>query len=318
MTARKTDREVMPPATSGRKRFAFTAGSGRSKPAIAGIDEDIARERARQRRRERRRERLIVTIIQLLIVAVVLCGWQWVPQIPAVAAWSHLSNPFFISSPSRIATEMYDLATGSDHAPLMWHDLLNTVSETLVGTVIGMVLGAAAGLALSSSPRLSMIFQPFIIAINAVPRIALIPILVLISGIGFRTSVIISVLVVFFVVFFNAFEAGRNIAPELLQNAAVNRASRFQITWHVRRPFVVAWSLASLPLAVTFSLLTVVTTEILTGQAGMGYLISEAISFADATLTFAVVAVLSIVGMVIVGLTSIVRHRVLRWWDVAS
>jgi NitT/TauT family transport system permease protein len=124
--------------------------------------------------------------------------------------------------------------------------------------------------------------------------------------------------VVFFVTFFNAFEGGRTVSPHLLQNAKILGAKPWQIMWHVRRPYVFAWSMASLPLALTFSLLTVVTTEILTGQPGMGYLISYSTSTADATLTFASVVVLPAAGMAIVGISAIVKRRALRWWEAGA
>jgi NitT/TauT family transport system permease protein len=210
------------------------------------------------------------------------------------------------------------MITGRNQSPKMWTYLKPTLEASVIGTAIGMVTGALAGLLLSNSPLLTKILHPFVVGINAVPRIALIPIIVIIGGIGLQTTVIISVLVVFFVTFFNAFEGGRTVSPQLLQNAKILGAKPWQIMWYVRRPYVFAWSMASLPLALTFSLLTVVTTEILTGQKGMGYLISFSTSTADATLTFASVVVLSVAGMAIVGISAIVKRRALRWWEAGN
>jgi NitT/TauT family transport system permease protein len=296
-------------ALSGQAESGFPQGAASG----GDVDEEVARDRARVRRRERVRERSVVTGLQVVIAVAFLCAWQWLPEIHAVSSAGHAFNVFFISSPSRIVSEIGDLATGRNGTVDMWKPLGATVGESLLGAVIGITLGAVCGLLLSNSRRLGLIFQPFIVALNAVPLVAVIPILVIISGVGFRTSVILSVVVVFFLVFFNAFEGGRSVAPQLLQNAAILGASSWQVMWQIRRPYVVAWTFTSLPLAITFSLLTVVTTEILTGQSGMGQLISQSTDLANATLTFAVVVVLSIAAMVIVGLSSLLRNRLVPW-----
>jgi NitT/TauT family transport system permease protein len=159
-----------------------------------------------------------------------------------------------------------------------------------------------------------MVVQPFVVALNAVPRIALIPIIIILVGPSFGASVVISLIVVFFVAFFNAYEGGRNVTPQLLQNAKILGASRAQIMWQIRSPYVLAWTLAALPLATTFAVISVVTGEILTGYPGLGRLISVAEVTADSSLTFAVVVVMSVMGMVVVGIAQLVKVRVLHWW----
>jgi len=121
-------------------------------------------------------------------------------------------------------------------------------------------------------------------------------------------------MVVFFVAFFNAFEGGRTVAPHLLDNSSILGASRWQLMWHVRMRYVLAWALAALPLGATFAITTAVTAEILTGYAGMGALITEASSAADASLTFSVVVVLSVVGLGVYGASELLKRRVLYWW----
>jgi NitT/TauT family transport system permease protein len=150
---------------------------------------------------------------------------------------------------------------------------------------------------------------------NAVPRIALIPIIVVIFGATFQAAVVIAVLTVYFVAFFSAYQGGRNIAPELLQNSYLLGATRWQIMTTIRFQYCLAWTLHALPLAVTFGLISVVTGEIMTGYAGLGRLIEVAAISAQSSLTFAVVVVLSVLGLLTVGLAEIIKRRMLHWWE---
>jgi NitT/TauT family transport system permease protein len=157
--------------------------------------------------------------------------------------------------------------------------------------------------------------SPFIMAINAVPRIALIPVIVIIVGPNENASIVTAITVVFFIVFFNAYEGGRKIAREVLQNARLLGYDGLSIMWRIRLPYVVAWTFASLPNAISFSLLAVVTTEILTGASGIGKLILVSEDTVNATLTFAVVCILAVIGLFLVMATTLARSRLLFWWD---
>jgi NitT/TauT family transport system permease protein len=141
-----------------------------------------------------------------------------------------------------------------------------------------------------------------------------VPIIVIVFGPTSTSCVIISVLVVFFVAFFNAYEGGTSVRPELVQNARLLGADNWRILTRIRLPFVVAWTLASLPLSVTFAVITVVTAEILTGVPGMGSLLGTAAVTGNSALTFAVVIALAVVGITITLAADALRARVLHWW----
>lgn len=264
--------------------------------------------------RATRNRRARVRLTQAGIVAVALLGWQFLPQISALQDVSKAFDPYFVSSPALVAHKLGDLFTGADGSPLIWSYVFPTVLASLLGTVIGMVLGALCGLVLSNFAFASETLRPFIIAINATPRVALVPIIVIVFGPTLGSSVIVSVLVVFFVAFFNAYEGGTSVREELVQNARLLGAGDWKVLTTIRLPFVMAWTLAGLPLAVTFAVITVVTAEILTGYPGLGSLLLQASTTADSSLTFAVVLVLAVVGVVIVVAADAVRNRILHWW----
>jgi NitT/TauT family transport system permease protein len=256
----------------------------------------------------------VITAAQVSILSAFLAGWQWLPTVDWLASRSHVFDRFFISSPSLVDERLYGLWFGAESATPIWQYTWNTMSAAAVGLAIGMTAGAVLGLLLGSFRAADQIMRPFIIAMNATPRIALIPVIVLIFGPTFKGSVIVSVMVTFFVAFFNAYEGARTVVPQLVQNAKVLGASRLRITLHIRLPYVLAWTFAALPLAATFSVIAVVTGEILIGYPGLGRLINLATSTGDATLTFSVVIVLSMLGLLTVGTTGLLTRRVLHWW----
>jgi len=258
--------------------------------------------------------RLLVHGLHTLIILALLAAWQYLPHVGWLARRSHLFDPFFVSSPVGVTQRLITLVHPPPGQIAIWSFLWATLSASVEGTAIGMTLGAVLGLLLSTSAFFSEVLRPFVVAANAVPRIALIPVIILLVGPTFQASLLICFLVVFFVAFFNAYEGGRVVAPNLLDNAQILGASRLQIMWHIRSPYVLAWTLAALPLGVTFAVISVVTGEILTGYPGLGRLILDSEATADSSLTFAVVIVLSVTGMAIVAASELVKTRLLFWW----
>ena len=255
----------------------------------------------------------VVWLTRGAIVVVALAAWQLLPQIERLRDFSPIFDPFFVSSPDLVAHRMWALAIGS-HGPYIWPYLAATLEGTLVGAAIGIAAGVAVGLVLSNNARLTEIVGPFVAALNAVPRIALIPIIVILLGPSLGASIATAVLVVFFIAFYNAFEGGRSVPRDVIDNALLLGASNMRILLHVRLPYAGAWTFAALPNALSFGLISVVTAEILTGTLGMGRLMLNALTAADAGLTFSVVVYLSVAGLTLVGLSSELRRRWLHWW----
>ncbi|GAA1559653.1 ABC transporter permease [Kribbella lupini] len=251
---------------------------------------------------------------QLLIFVVFVLAWQYLPQIGYLSSRFRFLDPYFVSSPTAVAARLVDMFTGRNGSFTVWEYIRPTLLASLLGLVIGMVLGGAMGLVLSNSPFASALLRPFLVMMNAVPRIALIPIVIIAFGATLTAEVVIAVIVVFFIVFWNAYEGGLSVPIRMSQNAQLLGAKRRQITRRIMAPYVLAWALASLPNAVTFAFLAVVTSEVLTGNKGLGFLVTQALSTADATLTFAVAVLLAVIGLVVVMSAEAGRRRLLHWW----
>lgn len=260
------------------------------------------------------RERLLTLAGQIAAAAALLLGWQYLPQVSWLSHHFRFMDPFFISSPSRVSVALYDLATGTnDNGILLWPYLETTVEAAAVGAAIGLVVGAVLGLILSDNATLARIARPFIVLANSVPRIAVIPIFVVIVGPTVRASILNVVVVVTFIGFFNAFEGGCSVSTPILEDAKLLGASRFEVMRSIRLPLVLRWTFAAVPNAISFGIVIAVGTELLAGVRGMGELLTTATASVQASLTFAVIVALSVVGLAMYAIAVKLRDFVLRW-----
>lgn len=243
-----------------------------------------------------RRVRVVIVAARLAIIGGFLAAWQWLPKVPDINDRVTFLDPFFISSPTLVAERIWALLTGEDGTPTVWSNLGFTLANTLIGTTIAVVLGTALGLALSNDPLHERILKPIIIVLNAVPRIAVVPVMILITGSAGRASIATAITVVIFLVFFNALEGGHGTPQEMADAARVAGARPRDVMLRVRLPYVLRWVAAALPNAIAFGLVGTVTTEIFIGAAGIGQLLTTAVNTADATLTFSVVVLLGATG----------------------
>ncbi|WP_167543238.1 ABC transporter permease [Streptomyces violaceusniger] len=207
-----------------------------------------------------------------------------------------------------------NLLLGREGTPAVWEYLLPTFLASVIGLAIAMSIGGMLGLVLGSFDFAGAVFRPFVVALNAVPRVALIPIVVVIFGIGLQSSIVIAFLVVFFVALFDAYEGARTVDAHVRHNARLLGASGWDIMWRVRFPYSLAWTLSSLPIALSFAIISVVTGEILTGTTGMGRLITTATNAADTSMVFAVIIVLSVCALLMLWIADKFKDRVLHWW----
>jgi NitT/TauT family transport system permease protein len=252
---------------------------------------------------------------QVAIIVVFIVSWQWVPDIPGISNVFDFADPFFISSPNLIVHELWQLATGENGVTPLWAPLAHTVFAALIGSLAACVLGAVAGLAVSNWNALDDVTRPFIVVLNAIPRIAMIPIIVLLVKDPTTSDALTALTVVFFLVFYNAAAGASSVPVEIVQNAELMGASKLRVMWRVRWPYAMGWTLVTLPNAIAFGLVGSVTAEIFTGSSGLGYDLVLAIDNTNATLLFAIVVVLAIIGVVLVLGSTWLRKVLMPWWE---
>src|SRR5262249_42653795 len=144
---------------------------------------------------------------------------------------------------------------------------------------------------------LSSIFEPYIVALNSIPRIAIVPLIILMFGLGDISKVVTAIVVVFFVVFFNTFEGARAVDRDQIAAARLLGASELTVLRTVVIPSALAWVFASLTPAVSFALIGVIVGEFIGAEHGLGKLIVEAEARANAAEMMVVIFVMMVVGI---------------------
>jgi NitT/TauT family transport system permease protein len=259
-----------------------------------------------------------VWFLRIAIVVVSLVVWEYVPQIAGIRGPFPVLDPFFISSPSRLAVELGHLFTGSGGQVSIWEPLAVSVLTALAGTIGGALVGIIAGLAVSNWPLLDAVSRPFLVVLNAIPRIALIPIIVLIVGGSWKAGVLTSGIIVFFLIFYNAHAGASSVSLQTIQNAELLGSSKLRVMFRVRFPYALAWTMAQAPNAVAHGLVGTITGELFIGGRGMGYLMALAIDNQNATLLFGIVTVLAVIGVILVLGSSWLSKKLLPWWETSQ
>jgi NitT/TauT family transport system permease protein len=263
-----------------------------------------------------RAERARILACQLGILIVLLGAWEWLTGIKAVSRTPgfYWVDPFFISRPSAILRRFVYLA--SDQVRLsIWQMALSTVQSTLWGFVVGVSTGFVAGLVLGRNDRLARIFEPYIVAFNSLPRIALVPLITMMFGFGLAAKIVLAWTIVFFIVFFNTFQGARSVDADLIHSARFLGAGERQIMRTVIVPSALAWTFASLTPSISFALIGVVVGEFLGGESGggLGYLIIQSLGTLNAADMMVALVTLGVIGIVMALGIKQIEMRLLRW-----
>ncbi|MGF7159983.1 NitT/TauT family transport system permease protein [Rhodoligotrophos appendicifer] len=261
-------------------------------------------------RRRSRRQSMQVVLCQIGILAVVLGAWEFLTRIPWFAE-NTIYDPFFISQPSKIIARIGEWMVPGPYS--IWPNLWSTLSATFLGLFVGAGSGFVVGLALAQNKFLARVLNPFIVTLNSMPRIAFVPLITMIFGLGIASKVVTAWFVVFFLLFFNTYKGSLSVQRELLDFCRTLGGSSHQILWRVRVPYAAAWTFAALPNAVSFALVGVVLSEFVGSATGMGYIMISALAALNATDMFAAITVLSVVGLALVYSVRLVEKAVLHW-----
>ncbi|WP_122982930.1 MULTISPECIES: ABC transporter permease [Burkholderia] len=264
--------------------------------------------RAAQTRLRRRRQLIIGLRIAVLVI--VLGGWE-------LAARLKWIDSFFFSQPTLIFAQIQDwMINGTSQGPLLTQVWV-TLEETTIGFLIGSVAGVICGIVLGRNKLMADVFGLYIQIANSIPRVVLGSIFVIALGLGMASKIALAVVMVFFVVFGNAFQGVREADRYLIANAQILGASRRQITTSVVIPSALSWILASLHVSFGFALVGAVVGEFLGSKQGIGLLISTAQGAFNASGVFAAMIVLAVVALAADYLLTWLEKRLLKWRPAA-
>jgi NitT/TauT family transport system permease protein len=254
----------------------------------------------------RRRRSILVNSLRILFLVVIIGGWELATRVGIV-------DKFFWGQPSGIWAQLVKWVTqGTAQGPL-WLQIAVTLEETILGFVIGVLLGVIFGVLLGRNRFLADVLGPYIKAANSIPRVVLGSIFVIGLGLGIQSKVALAVVLVFFIVFFNAFQGVREVDRSLLANARILGASQRQLTIQVIIPSALAWITASLHTSFSFALVGAVVGEFLGSTEGIGLMIQTAQGTFNANGVFAAMTILAIVALVTEALVTALENRLLHW-----
>ncbi|ABS16220.1 MULTISPECIES: ABC transporter permease [Brucella/Ochrobactrum group] len=267
--------------------------------------DELARTEAKFRA-DMRRRRAVVILVRLAILVAVLGGWE-------LGARTGLIDPFFFASPSGIADQIWIWVTeGTSQGPLS-EQIIVTLEETALGFLIGAVGGVICGILLGRNKFLADVFSIYIKIANSIPRVVLGSIFIIALGLGMASKVALAVVMVFFVVFANAFQGVREADRALIANAQILGASRSQITRTVIVPSAMSWILASLHVSFGFALVGAVVGEFLGAKKGVGLMISTAQGTFNANGVFAAMVILAVLALVVEYIITLVENHLVKW-----
>lgn len=237
-----------------------------------------------------------------VVLALALVVWE------LAAAAGHV-DVFFFSCPSLIWAEFLEmLANGT-----MALHLSVTGKEAGLGLLLGSVLGTLAGLTLGVHPRLSRALMPLLTGLNGLPKLALGPLIIIWFGIGLKSKVLMSALMVFFIFTFNLFSGVRSVERELMTAVELLGGTRRQVLTKVIWPACLPWLLTSLRTSLGLSISGAIVGEYLGAGKGMGWVLAAASQRYDVGRVLCCVGVIVCIVVLLDGVVRLLERRLLRW-----
>ena len=251
--------------------------------------------------------------------------WQVALLLAVFAVWHLLTSPgllppmvfendqqaaFFFGEPLKVMGRIWHwFITDAD----IYGHLGVTLVETLLAFGIGALSGLGGGLWLALQPMASALLEPYIKAMNAMPRIILAPIFAVWFGLGIASKVALGVTLVFFIVFFNVYQGVKEVSPVILANARMLGASPRQLLRHVYLPSATSWVFSSLHTSVGLAFVGAVVGEYLGSASGVGYLIHQAEGVFDINTVMAGILVLTGFALALDGAVGWIETRLMVW-----
>lgn len=235
--------------------------------------------------RRKSRYKLAVRAVQVALVILILSIWQF--------GGGYLFDTFYLGSPKGIGLLLFNDLQDS----LFYRDLRVTATEMALGYGLGALMGIALGGLFARWRFVADVFDPFFVALNSIPRIALAPLLIIWFGIDTSSKVVLAATLVFFVTFFSTLAGIRNVDDALVNVARVMGANEWQVFFKVQLPAALSWIMNGLRLSLPFALIGVIVGEFLAASSGLGYRLNMYSTSYNTNGTFAMIIVMMVFMM---------------------
>jgi ABC-type nitrate/sulfonate/bicarbonate transport system permease component len=239
-------------------------------------------------------------LIRLVSVLVFLACWEY---------FGRNVNPLFLVGPSRIAVAAWELWASGE----LQRAILQTSYPFFVGMIISIVGGILIGVAMAQWRLLEYTLDPFVNAFYAIPRIALVPLVILWAGLGVAGKVSVLVSIAIFPVIISTFAGIRDVRGSLIEIGRAYAASRTQIFFKIILPASVPFIMTGIRLAVGLGIIGIVVGEFFTALSGLGGMIVNYANLFQTAKMFVPIIVLATMGALLTELVAVVERRLSRW-----
>jgi NitT/TauT family transport system permease protein len=252
---------------------------------------------------ETTRRRIIQTVwLPALALALFLLAWEGIVQVGDYPA-------FILPSPGRVGEKLINSALSG----ALWRHAGVTLLEVLGGLALGLSVATVLGYALAKSVAIERALSPYLVASQAIPIVAIAPLLVIWFGTGMLSKVLISGLIVFFPILVNTIAGVRAVPEDLRDLMRSLRATRWQTFIKLEIPAALPVLFAGLKIGATLSVIGAVVGELAGADAGLGFLISLSNGLFDTAQVFVGVLALVVMALALYGAVAWLERRLLAW-----
>jgi len=245
-------------------------------------------------------------VLRLLLIVLVLLAWEGLVRLFEVPL-------FILPAPSNVFLAFYRGFASTLYLDHIWV----TISETLLGFALGTALAFLLGTVIALSRPVEYFLYPFVVMFQAMPKVALAPLIIVWFGLGLTSKVVNAALVAFFPLMVNTIVGLRSAEEDKVNLMRSLAASKAQIFWMLQLPNAMPYIFAGLEIAMIFALIGAIVAEFVGAQSGLGMLIQSMNFTMDVAGQFSVLLLLSMLGLVLNGIVTGVRRRVL-FWDAST
>jgi NitT/TauT family transport system permease protein len=242
------------------------------------------------------------SILRLLLLLAVMVAWEGMVRLFDVPA-------YIIPAPSRVLVALYRGLTSGLYVRHLW----TTLAETLLGFAVGSVVALVLGTLVALSRRFEYFLYPFILMFQAMPKVALAPLIIIWFGLGLGSKVAQAALTAFFPLMVNTIAGLRSADEDRVALMRSLDASELQIFTMLRVPSAMPYLFAGFEIAMMLSLIGAIVAEFVGAQKGLGVLIMGMTYTMDVAGQFSVLVILSLVGLLLNTIIVQIRRRLLFW-----
>ncbi|MEJ4047077.1 ABC transporter permease [Erwinia sp. SLM-02] len=222
----------------------------------------------------------------ILLLLILLAGWELACRTGGI-------SPLVVPAPGQVFQTLWqELASGR-----LWPHIFTTALEMSLGLALGCAIGLPAGIVLAEVGFLRRLLHPYIVASQVIPKLALGPLFIIWFGFGITSTVVITALICFFPLMENTVAGLTRVDPARLELFRMLGATRLQTLWRLKLPTALPVILAGMRVAVVLALVGAVVGEFIGGRAGLGASIIAAQGVMDSALMFALLVVITVLGM---------------------